>query len=86
MGAEYAISETFTLRGGYNSSSAGGVTFGIGILTPVSFVGGSSNNDDSWWKEGSDRDLTHNVVRIDCAYVTTNGFDATYRIALTLKL
>lgn len=86
VGAEYAISETFTLRGGYNSSTSGGVSFGIGILTPISF-GGSGGNEESWFKEGAaDRDLAHNVVRIDCAYVATSGFDSTYRISLTLKL
>ncbi len=85
LGTEYAVSDVFTLRAGYNTSSAGGFTAGIGILTPISFGGG--NSDDSWWKEASNnRDLSHNVVRIDYAYVTTNGFDATNRISLTLKL
>ena len=84
LGAELAVSDSFTLRGGYNSSTAGGATFGVGILTPISF--GGSGNDESWWKEGADRDLAHNVVRVDLAYIATSGFDATYRISLTLKL
>ena len=85
VGAEYAISDSFTLRAGYNTSSAAGFTVGFGILTPISF--GSSQSDDSWWKEATNnKDWAHNVVRIDYAYVTTNGFDATHRISLTLKL
>jgi len=83
VGAEFAVSESFTLRAGYNTSSAAGLTVGVGILTPVSFASGS---DDSWWKEASSKDWSHNVVRIDYAYVTTNGFDSTHRLSLTLKL
>ena len=85
IGTEFAVSESFTLRAGYNTSSSAGFTAGVGILTPISF--GSGGSDDAWWKEAaSNKDWTHNVVRIDYAYVTTNGFDATHRISLTLKL
>jgi len=84
FGTEYSVSDSFTIRAGYNTSSAAGFTMGVGILTPVSFT--SENDNEGWWKEASSKDWTHNVVRIDYAYVTTNGFDATHRISLTLKL
>ena len=57
-------------------------------VTPSGYaLGAASKGDDSWWKEATNnKDWAHNVVRIDYAYVTTNGFDATHRISLTLKL
>ena len=87
IGAEYAVSESFMIRAGYNTSSAAGFTCGVGVLTPISLTK-DAGGDDSWWREGanSKKDWAHNVVRIDYAYVTNGSFGSTNRISLTLKL
>lgn len=83
IGCELAMSKTFVIRAGYNTSSAAGFTAGAGIITPISF---GSSNSDNWWKNALNSDTTHNIIRIDYAYVTTGSFETTHRLSLTFKL
>ena len=77
------MSDSFFLRAGYNTSEAVGVCAGVGFLTPITV---KTKTKGAWWKQDVKKDLRHNVVRLDYAYISSSGnFDATHRISATLK-
>ncbi|MHB9154297.1 MAG: PorV/PorQ family protein [Endomicrobiales bacterium] len=78
LGGELALSESVTLRAGYNTRESAGLSAGIGLLTPISF--------DAFSMSRAGEDWEHNVVRIDYAYVNVGNLDSTHRLSLTLKL
>ncbi|MBN1621832.1 MAG: PorV/PorQ family protein [Endomicrobiales bacterium] len=85
-GTEIQMSDSFCFRAGYNTSKAVGFTAGIGVLTPITLKKSEEGDPMSpWWKEATDKDWKHNVVRIDYAYITSGELDATHRLSLTLK-
>ena len=49
-GTEIRMSDVFFVRAGYNTSAAGGLTAGLGILTPISF---GSDDSSNWWESAA---------------------------------